>query len=111
MEWEIIAITFADKGLRNKDFTRDHKYDHDLSMTSKSWPLWEEVSTQAAVPEIPLPSNTQQPSAGPALWVPYFKANTDSDLQESFVNDQWLRKLAPKEKWTPWFWLLEQRQD
>jgi len=36
MEWEIIAITFADKGLRNKDFTRDHKYDHDLSMTSKS---------------------------------------------------------------------------
>lgn len=36
MEWEIIAITFAGKGLRNKDFTRDHKYDHDLSMTSKS---------------------------------------------------------------------------
>lgn len=31
MEQDMIAM--AGKGLRNKDFARDHKYDHDLNTT------------------------------------------------------------------------------
>lgn len=98
MRQEVIALKCTEKGLRNKDF-----------LTNWSWVPVSHWNGRTAHVESGSSSLSSLHLTHP--YPPHSKENMNSDLQDNSENDQWVRKLAPKEKWKSWNQLFEQRQD